>query len=228
VEHEFGRSLRTRLEIYEKDLSDPRPRYENLFSPIDLFPEALEDRILVAPDRGRMRGLEVAARQRVGPRLSWWLSYVLASAEDRIDGQWQPRSWDQRHAVAFGLNLELPRSWNLNVSGLYHSGWPTTEASAELVEDDDGELVPELVAGPRNAERLPAYHRLDVRAIKRLAVRRGELELILEVLNLFNVDNVCCVEDFEFEVADDGTVTAIPQQQYWAPIIPSIGLQYRF
>jgi outer membrane receptor protein involved in Fe transport len=228
VEHDFEGGFMARFEVYEKDFEDLRPRYENQFGTLDLFPEALDDRILLEPDRGRARGVELFVKHATGRSASWWLSYVLATAEDRVDGRWQPRNWDQRHALSLGLNFELPRHWNLNVAGLYHSGWPTTDASGVLVEDEDGELVPELVLGPRNAARLPSYHRIDVRATKRLPVHRGELSLILEVLNLFDVDNVCCVEDFEFVVGDDGTVVAVPQQQYWAPIIPSVGIQYRF
>jgi hypothetical protein len=39
---------------------------------------------------------------------------------------------------------------------------------------------------------------------------------------------VCCVDDFEFVVGDDGSVAVDPQYQYWAPIIPSVGIQYQF
>ena len=151
-----------------------------------------------------------------------------ASTEDDIDGDWQPRSWDQRHAVTFGLNLALPRAWNVSVAGTYHSGFPTTDLAAELVEDDEGELEVEPVLGPRNGSRYPPYHRLDLRVTKQLPTRRGELALVLEVSNLLNRRNVCCIEDFEFEISDDGSVTVIREEGYWAPIIPSLGIRWRF
>jgi outer membrane cobalamin receptor len=228
VEHDFRGGLRARVEVYQKDLTSLRPRYENLFSPLELFPEAQDDRILVAPDSGRARGLEVLIKHASSWRLSWWLSYALAVAEDEIEGEWQRRSWDQRHAASLGVNVELPGRWNLNLAGIYHSGWPTTEVSAVLVEGEDGELEPEPVLGPRNGARFPAYHRLDARATKRFEVGRGELGLIFEVLNLLDTDNVCCVDDFEFVVGDDGSVVVVPQQQYWAPITPSLAVEYQF
>ena len=228
VEHDFQGGLRARVEVYQKDLSSLRPRYENLFSPLELFPEAQDDRILVDPDRGRARGLELLVKHDRGAGLSWWLSYALAVAEDEIDGDWQLRSWDQRHAASLGINLELPGRWNLNLAGIYHSGWPTTEVSAVLVENEDGELVPEPVLGPRNGVRFPAYHRLDARATKRIEFGHGELGLIFEVLNLLDTQNVCCVDDFEFVVGDDGSVVVLPQRQYWAPIIPSVSIEYQF
>jgi outer membrane receptor protein involved in Fe transport len=228
VEHNFRGRLQARFELYQKDLSNLRPRYENQFSGLELFPEAQDDRIMVDPDRGRARGFELLIKHDRGQRLSWWLSYALAVAEDEIDGDWQFRNWDQRNAASFGVNLQLPGRWNVNLAGTYHSGWPTTEVTAVLIENEDGELVPEPVLGPRNEARFPAYHRLDVRATKRFEVGHGELGLVIEVLNLLDTRNVCCVDDFEFVVGDDGSVVVDPQYQYWAPIIPSVGIQYQF
>jgi outer membrane receptor protein involved in Fe transport len=228
VDHRFASGLRMRVEAYLKDLSNLRPRYENLFSPIDLFPEALPDRILIEPRNGRSRGVEVILKQDVGGRLSWWFSYALASAEDEIDGNWQPRSWDQRHAATFGLNLSLPRRWNLNFGGTWHSGWPTTEVTAELVVGPEGEIEVEPILGPRNGERYASYHRVDMRATKHIPTRHGDLTRVIEILNLFNARNICCTDEFEYEVEDEGLVTVMPVYQHWAPIIPSVGVRYRF
>jgi outer membrane receptor protein involved in Fe transport len=228
LEHGFARGPAFRVEAYYKDLFDLRPRYENLFNPLELFPESREDRVLVAPDRGRAQGVEILLKGSGGRLLTWWASYALARAEDEIDGSWQPRSWDQRHAATFGLNLDLPRGWNISLAGTYHSGFPTTDVTAGLVEDEEGELDVESELGPRNGGRFSSYRRLDLRTTKRLATRKGELTLILEVINLFNRKNACCVDDFLFEVEDDGSVTVIREEGYWAPIIPSLGLRWRF
>ncbi len=67
VEHSFTPGLAGRLEIFRKDLSNLRPRYENLFNPIQLFPNP-------KPDRVRR------PRPRVGAR-------------DRSDIQRQPRAF---------------------------------------------------------------------------------------------------------------------------------------
>lgn len=228
VEHRLRNGVALRFEIFHKDLSHLRPRYENLFSTIDLFPETLPDRILIGPDRGRARGFEFIAKRDTGGRVSWWFSYVLASAEDQIDEKWQPRNWDQRHTATFGLNIALPRRWNLNFAGTWRTGWPTTEVTGEVVVGPGGEIEVVPIIGPRNGARYPAYHRLDTRATKDFSVRRGELTLIIEILNVFNTRNVCCTDDFEFEIADDGTVIVIPATQNWAPIIPSVGIRYQF
>jgi outer membrane receptor protein involved in Fe transport len=228
VEHAFSPGLASRVEIYRKDLSDLRPRYENLFSPIQLFPEAEADRILVDPDQGLVRGLEIVLKGVVGPRLSWWGSYVLARAEDEFDGAWEPRSWDQKNALTLGLNLNLPRRWTVSLVGTYHSGWPTTPVTGEVVVNEDGMEEVEPIIGTRNSARYPAYARLDLRVGKLYPTLRGGWTLYLEVINLTNRKNVCCTEDFQYEIEADGTVTVTPEYGYWAPIVPSIGVGWQF
>ncbi len=230
VEHRFAGGVALRVEAYRKELKDPRPRYENAFSPLELFPEARWDRILVEPDGGLSQGIEALVKQPFGERLNWWFSYVLARVEDEIDGEMVPRSWDQLHATSFGLNLNLPRRWNLNLGGTYHSGWPTTAVNGEAVgwDEDEDEPEVELIFGPRNRERFPSYLRLDLRASKSWPAGRGDLRLIFEVINMTNRKNVCCTEDFSTVVHEDGSVEVIPEQAYWIPLIPSIGLQWNF
>ncbi len=228
LEHSFTPGLASRFEVFRKDLSSLRPRYENLFNPIQLFPESSPDRVLIAPERGLVRGLEIVLKGSTGPALSWWASYVLARAEDRIDDGWQLRSWDQKNALTAGLNLSFEHGWNVSLAGLYHSGWPTTELLAEVVVDDEGESEVETSYGPRNALRYPAYARLDVRVSRLFPTDHGELTLYLEVINLTNRRNICCTEDFEFEIEDDLSVTVIPEYRRWAPIIPTLGVGWRF
>jgi len=228
LEHSFKPGLASRFEIFCKDLSNLRPRFENLFNPIQLFPESSSDRIRVAPDRGLVRGFEIVLKGSTSPALSWWASYVLARAEDQIDGVWEPRSWDQRHALTAGLNLTLPPNWSFSLAGLYHAGWPTTELFGEVVVDEEGELDVETSFGPRNGSSYPAYARFDLRISKLFPTDRGEFKFYLEIINLTNRKNTCCTEDFEFEIEGDLSVTVIPEYRNWAPFIPTIGLGWRF
>jgi outer membrane cobalamin receptor len=228
LEHELASGLRFRVEAYSKRLSRLRPRYENLLNPIELFPESEPDRVRVMPDYGRGRGIEILLKQTGRSRLSWWLSYSVASAEDHIDGDMVPRSWDQRHAASFGLNLDLPRRWNLNLAGTYHSGWPTTEINVVEIEDEEGETESVPVLGPRNAARYPSFLRLDMRVSKTYVYRRSQLRLFLEVINLTNRENICCVEDVEVSEQVDGQPLLVIEERTWAPIVPSLGLHWQF
>ena len=227
LEHRFAGGLAVGIEGYEKQLSDLRPRYENLFNPIELFPEAQEDRVLVAPEGGRTRGIELILKHAPSHGVAWRASYALSRAEDIIDGEAVPRSWDQRHALALGVNIALPHRWNLDLAGSYHSGWPTTAVSGLLVDGADGPEV-ELVYGPRNRSRYPDYFRLDARVAKRFPVSNGEVTLILEVLNLTNRENVCCTEDFVSTVHDDGSVEVTREELTWLPTVPLLAVRWQF
>ena len=228
IEHRFAAELMFRIDAYAKDFRGLRPRYENLLNAIELFPEAMPDRVQIAAERGRARGLEVLLKNSGIGRWSWWFSYALTTVEDDIDDELVPRSWDQPHAAAFGVNVELPKRWNLNLGGVYHTGWPTTAISGEVVDWVDGEPIVELSYGPRNGERYPDYLRFDVKATKVWSLTHGDLSLILEIVNFTNRENVCCTEGVVPLVLDDGTVEVDSENGYWAPIVPTLGLMWRF
>ncbi len=228
VEHAFAGGFSARLEAYVKRFSRLRPHHENLFNPIELFPEARDDRVLVAPAGGRAQGVELLLKQEGGGRGTWWASYALARAEDDIDGVMVPRSWDQRHAASLGCGLRLGPGWSLSFAGSYHSGWPTTAMTGEVVGVIDGEPVVDLERGPRNRERLPPTWRLDLRATRTWSTGWGDVSLVLEVINLTDRRNVCCIEDFGTVVRTDGSVEVIPEEGTSTPMVPSLLLQWQF
>jgi hypothetical protein len=216
-------ALRLSFSAYDKSVSRARPRFENLFDPLDLFPEARADRVRIEPERASARGLEISLRSAAGGRLHGWVNYAYASVEDEIDGEWVPRSWDQRHAVNFGLNFSPTPLWSFDVAGAYHSGWPTTEVSAETEQAPDGSLTIQPVLGARNAERFPAYHRLDLKVSRHVTLSRGRLTLYVEVLNVYDQENPCCVDEILFTPREDGSVRTLRDEDFWIGRLPTIG-----
>ena len=89
--------MRLRVDAYHRSLSQLRPRYENLFEPIELFPETAPDRVRIAPERARLRGIELLLRSPVEQRLFWWVGYTLAAAEDQVAGRWHGRRYHLLH-----------------------------------------------------------------------------------------------------------------------------------
>ena len=59
-------------------------------------------------------------------------------------------------------------------------------------------------------------------------LQNGRLSFFLEVYNLLNRDNPCCIDEFDLFVGAGGNVTVTPNVDYWLPIIPSFGIQYEF
>jgi len=228
VEHQLPLGIGLRVEAYVKELDRLWPRYENLFDPLQLFPEARDDRVLVAPEHGRSRGVELLLRSDRGRWVQWWLTYSFGRAEDEIGGVFVPRSWDQRHAASLGLNLSLPHEVNLNLSGTFHTGWPTTAMVGEVVGWEDGEPLVELTPGQRNRQRYPDYYRFDLRASKQWTTTLGELGLVFEVINFTARDNIRSTEDWSWVVTENGVVEVTPELRSWSPIVPSLSINWQF
>lgn len=226
AEHRLAGGVELRLDVFDKILTDVRPRFQNLLNPVEVFPEIEADRVLVAPERARVRGVELGAR-RTGRRASWWLSYAYQKALDRIDGEWVPRSWDQPHTASAGITWRPSERWSLNLSGIYHSGWPTTAVVAEAFPVQGGYYLT-VNLGPRNRERLPHYLRFDIRASRDFRVRRSLCSLFVEVTNVANRDNLARPESYSFELRPDGTVRTVIDWESYMPVIPALGVRWTF
>jgi len=214
-----------RVELYHKIISDPISRYENLFYNMRVVTEHYPDRVLVDPEEAEASGIELMLSRQHGERFNWWASYALARAEDRIDGEWVPRSWDQQHAVNLHASWRISPKWDLSCAWRYHSGWPRTDVLA--VPGEGGEW--ELELGPRNGERYPAYHRLDARISRRVDLNRGgRLTLYFEAFNLYARKNVRNYEDFSLVENPDGTATVAYETERYLPFLPSFGFTWEF
>ena len=211
-----------RAEIYQRRVTAPRPRYESLFEPFEPFPEGEPDRYRVVPESGTAEGVELIVQGRAGHRLAWWVNYGYATTDDVIAGQEIPRQIDQRHTLNADANLRLGRHWNLNLAWRFHTGWPTTPVFLREIEDEDGEteLVPAL--GPLNSERLPDYHRLDLRLSRKWQVERGRLTLFFDVQNLYNRRNV---SGFDLEI-DEDTGQLLRREESWPGFFASAGVAW--
>jgi hypothetical protein len=84
-----------------------------------------------------------------------------------------------------------------------------------------------VAVGSRNAERLEAYASFDARVARKFSLgRSGQLTVFLEVTNLFNRSNTCCVE---YEMDDeDGPLHLEVETIDSLPTLPSLGFTWRF
>jgi hypothetical protein len=228
IRHGFRSGIRTRFDLYYRELSDLRTRYENLFEPIELFPETTEDRVRIEPEEARLQGVELLVRGDAQKPLFWWVSYTLSSAEDVIDGEDVPRSWDQTHAGRVLVGYRRDDRWSLSLSGSLHRGWPTTPVLVESETLPDGSIEYEAVPGERNTDRFSTYSRLDFKARRSIPISRGNLWLTLEIVNLTDRDNPCCLNEVFFDPQPDGTVDARRDFDYWLGITPSFSVLWEF
>jgi hypothetical protein len=223
----FSRGLSMRVDVYDKKYSHLRPRFENLFDPVQLIPEGATDRIRVDASEARARGIELTLRRDVDRGLAGWVSLSVASAEENVQGQWQSRSWEQQQTLAFGSSW-TGRNWNLSLAGLFHSGMPTTFVGIETTPLPGGGTEVNGVVGTRNAEHMAAYTRVDLRASRDVQLRNSKLSFYLEVTNLLNSRNECCIENFHLEQDGNGRLFLGSERGYWLPMLPSFGFQWEF
>lgn len=221
LEQAFDAGFDVRLEAYRKFYRDIHPRFENLFNPLVLFPEAEFDRVMVDAHSARAQGVEVLMQMR--PRGAWsaWLSYTWSQVTDRIDGTDVPRSWDQRHAINLGVTW-ASGPWTATLINSYHSGWPTTSLSF-----DPQTGAPRVDPSIRNRSRLADFNSLDLRLTRTFILPRGALDVFVEITNATSRDNQCCVE-YDVSTNADGSVSYQRDVSSWLPIVPSAGVLWRY
>ncbi|HEX5048058.1 MAG TPA: TonB-dependent receptor [Gammaproteobacteria bacterium] len=224
LEHRFDHDLALRVELFRKWTKRARPRYENLFDPIELLPELRPGRVPVSPDRADARGLEVFVSGE--HPISWWANYSYSRADDVIGGEHVPRSWDQRNAASAGATWEVG-PWSLTAVGTLHSGWPATTLSLATVTDASGVPQTVAVAGPRNAEHLEPMRRLDLRASRELDPKLGTLRFFAELTNATNHENPCCLA-YEAQTLPGGAVTLERIERHTLPLTGNVGVLWEF
>jgi outer membrane receptor protein involved in Fe transport len=225
IRHDFANKYSIRLELFQKDMSRLRPRFENLFDPLALIPELQPDRVMVAPSEARAQGAELSVDYSNGP-LAWWASYTHAEVNDNVNGAEEPRSWDQRQSLIAGISWSND-PWDFSLAGNVHSGWPTTGMT--LVDgglDPSGEPIFIAVPGPRNAARHTSYASIDARISRRFKVGKGTITVFFEIANIFDRNNVCCRD---YDLVDDSDPPELElTPDYWLPRLPAIGILWEF
>lgn len=219
-----------RVEAYRRRVTDPRRRYEILFDPFRPVPQRASDLIVVEPERAEGRGVEIHVQGRPGRALTWFASLALAETEDVLaDGTRQPRFFDQRRRFAASLTWRPNARWTLAGVLRHHSGWPTTALRA-TAEFGTGERVFDYEIGPFYGERLPDFVSLDLRFSRRTVLRRGTLDVFLDVLNVLGRDNIrgVVIDDFALVNCAGTSCDVRFEPARWAGRLPSFGVSWAF
>ncbi len=196
VSQQLDQGWSWRVEAYQKKFSDfvvraPRPvNYVNGAS-------------------GEANGLELLlkkdAAKESASRLSGWLSLSLSRArrQNDITGQEIPFEFDQPVIANLVLQYRQSDRWQFGAKWSYHTGSPHTPIVGTGLYSD-GRVRP--LYGETNSERLPSYHRLDLRADWRLSPR---YRFFGEVINAYARKNLSGYSyNFDYSVRKD--VTQLP------------------
>ncbi|MBA4136278.1 MAG: hypothetical protein C0518_03055 [Opitutus sp.] len=224
VDHRVRRGLALRAEFFQRTVNEPRAHWENLVNPLRIAGELDFDRVRLAPTEARARGVELSVRG-TGEKTRWAASYAWANAEEQIGGRWRPVIRDQRHALRLDGTWSPNERWDFSAAWQFRSGWPTTSFAYRVVPLNNG-VIYEPQLGEPLAERLPSYHRLDLRVTRIWRRPHATVRVFVDVFNAYGAKN-----PFRYDVLLRGTATQIEQvrrPEKSLPILPSAGVQWDF
>ncbi|MBM4187529.1 MAG: TonB-dependent receptor [Gemmatimonadetes bacterium] len=216
-------------ERYEFSAEAYYKRLANVTDFIDGADIALNDRLEteMLQGTGRSYGLELYARKRAG-RLTGWVSYTLGRAERRLrgiapddpginGGRYYPSPYDKTHDLSVVGFHPLSRTWTVAGTFVAASGLPATFPESRYRYN--GLLVVEY--GPRNAARLPTYHRLDLTFTR--TTNRSQWQF-----GLFNLYNRFNAQSIAFQQVENNPLALEAVQTSIFGIVPSVSFSFAF
>ena len=112
---------------------------------------------------GRAYGVELLLKKKEG-RFTGWIGYTLSKTERKIDGingnNWYNARQDRTHDISLVGIYDLNQRWSISGVFVYNTGDAVTYPTGKYTLQ--GQTLYQYAA--RNANRMPAYHRLDFSA----------------------------------------------------------------
>lgn len=193
--------------------------------------QAIEQVILNG--KSQAYGLELLFKKNSG-QLQGWLSYTLSRSEQKTpgrteaepginNGQWYNTFYDKTHDISLTASYNFSDHWRIGSNFIFQTGRPTTFPVGQY----EYENITFPNYGPRNRDRLPYYHRLDLSAtyVPNPNKHKGwRGEWVLSVYNIYNRKNAASIsfrEDFDTQQNEAVKLSIFG-------IIPSITYNFKF
>lgn len=141
--------------------------------------------------KGRAYGLDVFTKKELTEKFNGWISFTWSRSERENEntGDVFPASVDQPINVKLVANYKLSNKWSFGAKWLYHSGNPYTPIVGSVLRPaTTDQYLP--VYGELNSDRLPAYHKLDLRLDRDFTYNTWKLNTYLELINAYNQKNL--------------------------------------
>ena len=230
-EYDLTKKISLNIEGYYKYFSqlsniNPNKLYEDNSQNSDLPDINKKDFII---ESGQSYGIDLLMKYSQ-ERLFIWGVYSLGKST-RWDGtrEYFP-VFDRRHNINFVTtylfgkkkDLELSLRWNLGsglpftpTAGFYQSEPFYQGVTTNYITNNSSTITSKL--GEFNSQRLPYYHRLDITVKKQYHFKnKTDLEIIASITNSYNRKNIFYVNRITSE------------KIYQFPILPSLGMSYKF
>lgn len=150
----------------------------------------------------RSYGIEVLMRKNSG-KLTGWLGYTLSKSEQRTlggrsgglginNGGWYNAPYDRTHDISLTGTYKLNEKWKFSSNFVFQTGRPVTYPNGQYEYED----LSIASYSNRNADRLPAYHRLDLSAIytpNKRPDKKWKGEWVFGIYNTYNRRNAASI-----------------------------------
>lgn len=152
------------------------------------------DEPVTSTSDGRSYGVEFLAQQKLNKNFYGIVAvtYVVSEFENG-DGIYTPSSWDNRTIISLTAGKKFKKNWELGAKWRFSSGLPYTPydvnySSLIYVWDINRQGV--LDFDQLNQLRLDPYHQLDMRVDKKWFFTNFNLNLYLDIQNVYNFQTV--------------------------------------
>jgi outer membrane receptor protein involved in Fe transport len=181
----------------------------------------------------RAYGLEFLFKKNKG-RFTGWFAYTLSKSEQRTlggnaggpginKGNWYNTPYDRTHDISVTGTYALNKKWRFSANAVYQTGRPVTYPDGQYKYQD----LSIASFSNRNANRLPAYHRLDLSATytpRKNPNKKLKSEWIFGIYNVYHRKNAASIS---FAQNQDTGVNEATRTSIFG-IIPSITYNFKF
>jgi hypothetical protein len=186
---------------------------------------------IILNGQARAYGLEILLKKNEGV-FKGWFAYTLSQSEQQTPGRnanepginqgnWYSTPFDKTHDISLNGSYELNKKWKFNANFLFQTGQPTNYPVGQY--EVQGLNVPIFDDNRRNADRLPAYHRLDIAATLTPTTnnnRKWQAEWVFGLYNLYGRMNAASInfrqnrETFRNEAIQTSIFGLVPSVTY--------------
>jgi hypothetical protein len=175
--------------------------------------------------KGRAYGIEWLIKKKTG-KFTGWIAYTLSKSERQVDGinnnEWYNTRQDRTHDISIVTMYQLNKKWSVSANWVFATGNAVTYPNAKY------NLLGEsyYYYSSRNAERMPAYHRLDLGATRTLKkTKKFSSELNFSLFNAYGRSNAYRINFREKE--NDPTKTEAVKTTLFR-FVPSVSYDFKF
>lgn len=216
----FNNAFEFNTEVYYKSMQNQIDYRDG--ADINTVPD-IESELLFG--KGRAYGLEVLLKKKKG-KLTGWVGYTLSKTERQIaginNGQWYNAKQDRTHDLSIVGVYSLNSRWTLSGTFIYTTGNAVTYPTGKYMLND----MVVYQYGKRNADRMPATHRLDFSATyERPSKKRFQSSWSFGLYNVYGRRNPYSIT-FRENKSNPQKIDAVQTSLFqW---IPSVTYNFKF